>query len=324
MTDTPGWTPPVEPGPSPVAPGGWGTAPGTPQAYGSPGAPYGYGMPGSYAAHGAPEPGIVPLRPLVLGEILDGGFSIIRESPGVALGFSAIVVTITQLVNFGLLYLALDGGLGDPDAFGGLTVPRLLTWIVSGTGTLFLSGVMTAAMGEAILGRRATLGATWAKVRPRFWPLLAVSFLGTVLPMLALVFLIVPGVFLWGAWAFLSPAVVLERSTVGQSFRRSWRLAVPDWWRVWGIRSLAVLIAFVIQFVISVPFGIASLFNALNDPGYEIGVATLAIAAIGGTIGQTITSPFVGGVDALLYIDRRMRAEGLDVTLARAASPGAG
>ena len=34
----------------------------------------------------------------------------------------------------------------------------------------------------------------------------------------------------------------------------------------------------------------------------------------------TVARPFQSGVSALLYIDRRMRAEGLDLTLAQAAS----
>ena len=40
-------------------------------------------------------------------------------------------------------------------------------------------------------------------------------------------------------------------------------------------------------------------------------------------IAQALTAPFSSGVSALLYIDRRMRAEGLDVSLAAAAARGA-
>ena len=41
---------------------------------------------------------------------------------------------------------------------------------------------------------------------------------------------------------------------------------------------------------------------------------------MGGLVAGTIVRPFSAGVAALLYIDRRMRAEALDLTLARAAA----
>lgn len=67
---------------------------------------------------------MVPLRPLGLGEILDGAVSYIRAHPAVTLGLSAIVITITQLIQVPLTYLLLDdlasagNTLGRSPAFG--------------------------------------------------------------------------------------------------------------------------------------------------------------------------------------------------------------
>jgi hypothetical protein len=44
------------------------------------------------------------------------------------------------------------------------------------------------------------------------------------------------------------------------------------------------------------------------------------LTAIGGVISGTLVRPFSAGVIALLYIDRRMRAEALDLTLQQAAA----
>jgi hypothetical protein len=43
----------------------------------------------------------------------------------------------------------------------------------------------------------------------------------------------------------------------------------------------------------------------------------LALDVLGGIVAGMITAPFLAGVLALLYIDRRMRAEGLDFVLRR-------
>jgi hypothetical protein len=314
---------------------GYGPQPGQPgyaPQYGQQYGQYGYGQPGYDPAAGwgraaALEPGIIPLRPLGLGEILDGGFAIVRKYPRVTLGLSAIVIAVTQLIVFALqLSESLEEGFTiDPDTLGGITWLRVLSWAVSASGIVVLAGMLTVVMGEAVLGRPTTIAQAWTKIRPRFWALLGAGFLGGFVPYLGLVACIVPGAFLWGAWAFMTPVVVLERASVVESVRRSWRLAVPDFWRVWGIRALAYLIAMLIQTVITLPFIVVFVRALWNvDPGQNIDVLPLALMTLGSIIGATITAPFTSGVLALLYIDRRMRVEGLDVTLARSVSEPAG
>jgi hypothetical protein len=43
------------------------------------------------------------------------------------------------------------------------------------------------------------------------------------------------------------------------------------------------------------------------------------VSTIGSILAGTLTYPFVAAVTVLLYVDLRMRREGLDLTLARAA-----
>jgi hypothetical protein len=45
----------------------------------------------------------------------------------------------------------------------------------------------------------------------------------------------------------------------------------------------------------------------------------LLITSIGTVVGATLTTPFQAGVTGLLYIDQRMRREGFDAELQRAA-----
>lgn len=333
MTDPPGWM-------SPTDAGAQATAVATPPGYGppSPGAPYGTAPPGSTAPlpgsgitggwgrTTAPEPGIVPLRPLGFGEILDGGYSVVRQYPRVTLGLSAIVVAITNLLAFAVQFVvAYDDGYVDPDVFGGISAARAVGWLITGTGVVVLAGMLTSVMGDAVLGRATTIGETWRKVRPRFWTLLGAGIVGFVVPVLALGLLVVPGVFLWGAWAFVTPVVVLERANIRTALRRSWRLAVPDWWRVWGIRAVAWVLGVTIATTITVPATLLALGSAfISGDGESLTVLPFAIITVGGIIAGTITAPFSAGVISLLYVDRRMRAEGLDVTLMQVAARPAG
>lgn len=74
----------------------WGQQPGWPVP--PPGGFHGYQAP--------PKPGIIPLRPLGLGEILDGAFQACRRNPlstfGTAILFQVIVAVLTVLLTFGL------------------------------------------------------------------------------------------------------------------------------------------------------------------------------------------------------------------------------
>ena len=56
------------------------------------------------------------------------------------------------------------------------------------------------------------------------------------------------------------------------------------------------------------------------DPTSGVALAITAVAAI---LASVLTTPFTASVVALLYIDLRIRREGLDVELARAAESAA-
>ena len=137
-SDTPGDGPPAQPPPwfrpadlgaappLPPPPGSAGPPPGQPgysqpgysqpgysqPGHGQPGYGYpgpwqpGYGPPppgpGPRYGTAAPKPGVIPLRPLGLGEILDGSFATIRRNPKATLGIAAIVVTISAVITSAL------------------------------------------------------------------------------------------------------------------------------------------------------------------------------------------------------------------------------
>ena len=47
----------------------------------------------------APKPGVIPLRPMAVGEILDGAFTSIRRNPKAILGMAAVVMTISAIIR---------------------------------------------------------------------------------------------------------------------------------------------------------------------------------------------------------------------------------
>ena len=309
------------------------------------GQPTGWGAPAPIA----PKPGVVPLRPLGLGELLDGAVTTIRRYPKPTLGLSAVIALVATLINTlfaltlesaGSTVTAADGTVDVGAAVSSAAAggPGVLISFLAG---LVLTGVLTAVVGRGVLGREMTLAEAWQQVRPQVWQLLALSLLtglvivGVVgLPLLlafgigalagpaGLVIAIplglagvVAGVYLYVRLALAPAALILERCGVAQSLRRSGVLVRGSWWRIAGILLLTAIIGTLVSGILQVPFGI---FSAVTSDSSS--TLTVLASQIGAGLAACRVAPFPTGVHALLYVDRRMRAEGLDVSLRSAAA----
>ncbi|MCO7274337.1 DUF7544 domain-containing protein [Cellulosimicrobium cellulans] len=380
----PGQVPTADQPPAPAAPGGWGQpSSGQPQApggYGQPaygqgqygqgqygqqqygqqqyGAP-GYGPPAGFA--GAPyvppaaKPGIVPLRPLSLGEIFDGAFGAIRHNPRVMLGMSTLVVVVATVIGallgwafsgyFADLFLSLpsESGLGGMENdFAMLYSSTLGTGLTTSLATPIVSGLLTVSIGQSVIGRKATIGEVWAQVGRRAWFLIGFSLLlglawavavalvvllvalgfaattglGVVLLVVALPGLLVLAVWVGTRTGLVPPALALEGQPFWATVRRSWLLTRGSFWRLFGIYLLAYVAMYVVVQIVVSPFSIVSTFLLAAGQGF---VAN-ALLALGVALSTIVMTLFLGSVVALLYIDVRMRREGLDVELAAAAN----
>jgi Membrane domain of glycerophosphoryl diester phosphodiesterase len=351
-------------------PGGYGPPGGyrTPGGYGPPGGYGTYGTPGGYGAYGggpygrpsAPKPGIVPLRPLTMTEILDGAFAAIRWNPKTILTSSAAVATISAVLVAVISYvvqrqvlngLHVSGSGMQVTASQGILLFTLygLTVLITFLADSILTGLLTVAIGQGVLGRKETLASVWRTAAPRIWRLLGMLLLmsllfivgfalviglsvgvgvtagpvagvltGLVLGLAACVFAVIIGV----RWQLAIPVVMLERAGPLKSLGRSWRLVRRSSWRVFGILLLTYLIVFIAVEVINVPFALGSGGLSLLTARTQVNVAGLVIQAIGQIISGTLAAPMISGVIALLYTDLRMRREGMDIAL-QAATVGA-
>ncbi len=345
------------------APGGWhapgwtdGTAP--PTGYGQPtpeAAPTWTTEPGAWYGETttAPRPGVVPLRPLAVGELLDGAIKIVRRYPRPTLGLSAGLGTVVILINV-LLVLLLDTGatsasLENTDGTTTFTAGFGTGVVSSGPGALVsylvrivLTGALVSVVGKAVLGQAAPLGEVWKTVRPRLWALLGLSLLSGLvagLPVVVAValtvllavtagglgialgvLLVLAGIAasanLYVRIALAAPALVLEHTGIRQSLRRSSTLVKGSWWRCFGLLLLAAIISGVVSGIVTLPVSLIALYVTGGD---TLNVSYLITAQIASGLASVVVAPFSAAVIALLYVDRRMRAEGLDVALQAAA-----
>ncbi|GAA0321114.1 hypothetical protein [Kineococcus aurantiacus] len=343
---------PAPPAPA-AAPSGWG-------------APAG-GPPPQHAAPAAPRPGIVPLRPLGLGEIWDGAFRAFRQNPRVMVGLSAIVVALTSVVTLLATVLftrdvvglatSLEAGTGSvEDVFSTVqsSLPLLvLSGLLQTLAVLVLNGMLIYSVSQAVLGRTTTFGQLWAACRSRLLPLIGLSLVITLASVLLWVVLLAPGALLLvfaesgtgtaagvaavlvgtlaalAGWAFVwvkssmaSPAMLLEQLGVVAALKRSFGLTRRSFWRLFGIQLLTLIVVQFAVGAVSVPF--AAVGGAVGAATGSTGTGSIvvqnAIQTVGQMAGSIVAYPFLASVTALLYVDLRMRREGLDVELHRASA----
>jgi hypothetical protein len=311
----------------------------------------------------APKPGIIPLRPLGVGELLDGAFTTIRRYPAATLGLAAgvmlVVETIQVLVQYVLLRgvdtstsVSANGSFSSTSGSGSgsAAAASIIVVVIGLVAAALLAGMLSTVVSKGVLGRPVSAAEAWAETRPRLLRLIAVTLLVLVISLVAAGLCIVPGivvlvavpstapgvillvvggiaafavaVWVWVGLLFATPIVVFEKQGVWAALNRSRTLIRGGWWRTFGIELLAALISGTISSIIVVPFviagGIGNTFG--NNPTTQLTFTHLLLTGIGGFLAGTLVRPFTGGMVALLYVDRRMRAEGLDLTLAQAAT----
>ncbi|MFJ2741511.1 glycerophosphoryl diester phosphodiesterase membrane domain-containing protein [Streptomyces sp. NPDC087440] len=347
----------------------------TPRPQGWNGAPQGggWGAPGPGGWGGPPpaaKPGVIPLRPLGLGDILDGSVSTARAHWRTVLGVTVVVAVLVQIADVLLrkFVLPLPAEItADPEsnptealrqsleATQDSMISMVPSLLISTIGTLFTTALLTIVVSRSVLGRSVSLGDAWREAKPRLPHLLGLTLLLTVGAMAVLTVAALPGIllgsvggallsafgvlaasvlviWLWVRFSLASPALMLERQSIGRSLRRSAKLVQGSWWRVFGIQLLTAVLAGIVSMLVVMLFTFFALLadgsgldSLLKGTTPEFGWTYLIILSIGAVIAACITYPISAGVSVLLYIDQRIRREALDLDLARAAGlPGYG
>lgn len=393
-TGGPSWTAPgADPDPTRAPAPGWGVPPGQP-GYPQPPAPPagpvpglvpGYGQqlppvpPGQtpYPQTGSPypagpgwnqwtppavQPGIVPLRPLTLMEILDGSFRAIRSNPAVMFGLSAVVVVVVIAVSTvlgtyvsDLLSASFSTFAGELDAASAqsfqssiaTSMSSLVTSVAMMLAGPVLTGLLITSVSRSVIGQRLSMSEAWRLTKGRRARLLgfALAIAGAELVVLAALTALVVLVARTGSTAaavllgfaslvgyvvlitwvsvrtLLVPAsLVLEGTRFRQGIVRGWKLTYGSFWRLFGIYLLTVLMLGVLTSILQVPASILASF-LMTMP--NMSTVSLIVTAVSMAITETVTVAYLSSVVALLYVDLRIRREGLDVELARAAGEAA-
>ena len=236
-----------------------------------------------------------------------------------------------------------------------LIVAAIATVALSFVSSAMLQAIIVIEVSRASVGEKQRLPQLWRRVRGRVGALIGWTAIVAIVVTMALALLagiiallvitlgtagIVAGVLigLFGGlgfvvlafWlgtrvAFVASALMLERLTIRQAIARSWTLTRGYFWRTLGILLLVSVMLQVASSVISTPLNFVTQFAVpLIDPNRQTGPSTIVLIVVLGVLAlivslvfSSITAVVQTATTALLYLDVRIRKEGLDLDLAR-------
>ena len=199
----------------------------------------------------------------------------------------------------------------------GILLAMLATVLVSAIGSVITAGVASAYAGADALGRTdRTVAAD--RMRGRWKGLLLVGAAVGALSTAGFLAFVVPGVIVFLLLSLAGPVAVMERAPLATALRRSVALTEGSRGRIFG----AVLVANLLTGVGSALLVTALSPFVLSVFGSGAPVAVLIVGELLTALVAFVAGTYCAAVIAVLYIEIRVRKEGLAESLRAAAARG--
>jgi hypothetical protein len=266
--------------------------------------------------------GIIPLRAMTAGEILDAAVALLRRHAASLLTLSLTLAVLEQLM---LSRLRTFAELSPPLYYWRINsedidwVPVVATGLASEAFIIAVLGAYAgAAAGPALLGRRVRERDVWRRTRPL--PALLLALLLAALTFGAAVAGFIGVIFVYGLAGLATVVLTVDRTAnpftaLGRAVGRSTRS---------GMRGVLLrLLGYLVWLAIRLALGSGWILAAGTVTSVAGWMWWLNWAVpIAWAIANAVAYAALACLDAVLLVEIRIRTEGLDITVNRARSLG--
>lgn len=276
---------------------------------------------------------------------------------GVMYLFTVLVIAVVTFLSLSRLASTADENYNEvlAGSMGTIAIAAIVPVLLTVVASALLQGILILEVTRETLGEKPRLRALLSRARGRIlaligWTILVIAVVivgiaivgglvtllvttlgvtgiiaGVLVGILGGIALVVLGVW-FGTTLSLVPSVLMaERVSLGRAIARSWSLTKRAFWKTFGIQLLVAAMISIATQIVSTPISfVGALVLGLADPnGQSAATTTIGIVVLNGVIGiVAVVFGSIGAVVqsatvALIYIDLRMRKEGLDLELAR-------
>lgn len=308
------------------------------------------------------QPGIMPLRPLSFGDFLSVPFKAMRFARPTVLGAPLLFTLISMVLAAAALWVLFNDanlGLLDPYATpgalsGGSIALGIIALVAMLASDILSSAFIAPGVARAVLGEKISISQAWPLVKRRLGSLIGLFFLvgtvmvvtfalaltpfmllltgdsglgtvGVVLGVILLLCLFPVAFALTLAQGVARAIIVLENISLGAALKRMPGLMRGRiWWSILIVFVASILIGIATSIVqYAGQFGVLILTLLAPESEMVLLISYMVMFCVIYTLTTVITYAYLGSTYTLIYIDARMRHEGFDVDLARAAEANA-
>jgi hypothetical protein len=269
----------------------------------------------------------IPLRPLAVGEVIDFSWEMVRRWPRISLALGGLTAVVVQLLALPLAALVVaviattdSGSVGGTLAlFLSIAGATFALTALTYTGTAALSGMLSTVADDAVTGVEPSLARVRRRMRGRWPALIGVSLIvGAIESVAALIssflFFSIGWVLVQPLTGLAGPVTVLERVGPFKAISRSASLSGRDSARVMLIRFLATTVQTLLTLVLTVFYGaVATILLGVFGATTPVLIGVLFGVELVALVSSCLIAPFMAFNSGVLYADRRMRGEGLDI-----------
>ncbi|HEX4867288.1 MAG TPA: hypothetical protein VFV32_06635 [Acidimicrobiales bacterium] len=259
---------------------------------------------------------------MTVSDVLDGAFDILKGAPGTIIAFTAVWAVPVYLLGAWLQRDLLGGdslldvinqsdtSLQGIDQGGGAsgTWAQMVLLFGPSLALVFVAAGLVRLVGAWHVGQDLTLKDLLRGSFPMAWPLLASWSLVHLAEGVGMLLGGFPGLLVMAWFLVTAPVIGAERLGPIGAMRRSARLTRRRFWPVLGLSLLSGLVATLFGYALGLVPTTISLFVGTSGLGW-------LVTAAAGILTSLITLPVVAGTTVLIYLDLRVRTEGLDLEL---------
>jgi hypothetical protein len=258
---------------------------------------------------------------MTVADILDGAFSIIKARPLRLMGIAAVFVVPVHLVAAYLQRNVLGDGFADfwsgnfddpavvadaqSDSGGAEIWASILVLVIPALALVFVAAAIAKLLSAWSSGEDLPAGALLRTVGRSWWALVASYVLVHLAEAAGALTCYIGTLALMALFSVTAPAIGAEGLGPIEAMKRSARLVGSRFWPVLGINLLIAIVSFLLTNALGGLPELLALWFGLE--------AAWPLLAAGNVIAAVVATPFVAAATVLLYLDLRIRYEGLDI-----------
>jgi hypothetical protein len=229
-----------------------------------------------------------------VGAVLNRTFSVLSRN---FLPFFIVLV----VANLPILLMSHDLGTAPAnpgELASGSVVASILGGFLSVALNMLSQAIILYGAFQDMRGQRVNLGESLGVGLSRFFPIVGLAIVASLLMGLGFILLIIPGLILMTMWFVATPACVVEQLGPFQSMKRSSQLTKGHRWKIFGLIFVLLIISSIISPALTVSLA-------------AIGGRLLAVT--GSVIWHGVWGAFYAIAVVVTYHDLRVAKEGIDI-----------